>query len=74
MDGLKASDSDLAKLSPEQRGVWRALILHRYTEPRRWRVAVDAIEDEAERAAADNYLRGIILRMRAAVAAKKGKA
>lgn len=68
---LQVDPRDWEKLTPQQRGLHRALILHRYTDPRKWRESVDAIEDETERAAADNYLRGIIARIRVAVAARK---
>lgn len=62
---------DWERLTPAQRGLHRALLLHRYSDPRGWRQQVDAIEDTAERAVADDYLRGILVRMKAAVAARK---
>lgn len=68
---MMPSEADLAKLTPEERGRHRALLLHRYTDPRKWRAEVDAIACPVERATADNYLHGVIIRMRVAVAAKK---
>jgi len=68
---LSVDDEDWAKLTPEKRGLHRAMLLQRYTDPKRWRAAVDAIEDPQERAVADNYLRGMLARIRARVAAER---
>lgn len=56
------SDERLAKLTPAERGSWRALLLHRFTPPKQWRAAVDAMPDDGERAAAEEYLRAVIAR------------
>ena len=64
-------DDTMAKLAPRDRGIWRALNMHRREDPRRWRQLVDAIEDAEERAAADGYLRVIVARMRASKAANR---
>lgn len=68
---LDVPEKDWAALTPEQRGLHRALLLQRYTDPKRWRAGVDAIEDPTERAVADNYLRGMVDRIRARVAAER---
>lgn len=62
-----------AGLTPEQRGRWQALQLQMRADPSTWRAKVDAIEDPAERKAADDYLRGIVARTRVVAALKRGK-
>lgn len=59
--------------TPRQRGIWIALELHRRADPKTWRASVDKIEDPEARAAADDYLRGIIQRMKARAEAMRGK-
>lgn len=68
---LQVDPRDWERLTPEQRGLHRALLLHRYTDPRQWRAEVDSWENPDERATANDYLRGILVRMKAAVAARK---
>jgi hypothetical protein len=59
-------------LTPERRGLAHALELHRGVDPRQWRVRVDAIEDPIEKKVAEEYLHGIIARMKVARAANGG--
>lgn len=54
----------MGALTSRQRGLWRALEIQRFEDPKRWRELVDAIEDAEERAAAEQYLRDIVTRMR----------
>lgn len=57
-------------MSARDRGLSIALNLHRREDPKNWRKYVDAIENLEERAAAEEYLRIILQRMKAAKAAK----
>lgn len=68
---LEVHPRDWEKLAPEQRGLHRGLLLHRYSDPKTWREAVDAIENPDEKAVADKYLRGIVERHKAWVQARK---
>lgn len=51
-------------LTTRDRGLWHALRIQRMCAPAQWRAQVDAIEDPAERQVAEDYLRGIIERIR----------
>lgn len=57
--------------SAEQRGLREGLRIHRCIAPSSWRTEIDAIEDVAERAVAERYLRDIAERHRAAAAARR---
>lgn len=57
-------------MSARERGLGIALELQRREDPKNWRKEVDAIEDLEVRAVADQYLRDVIARTKAAKAAK----
>ena len=61
----------MTDLTPQQRGLVEAMRIHRREQPKRWRELVDAIPDNDERKAADDYLGGIVARMRVLAALKK---
>jgi hypothetical protein len=65
-------EATIAKLTPAQRGLQIGLQLHWRADPKTWRAAVDAIACPETRQVADDYLRGIVVRMRAAKAAQEG--
>lgn len=54
----------LPEPTARDRGVMRAVEIQRREDPKRWRAAVDAIADAEERAWAEDYLRGILERMK----------
>lgn len=60
-----------AGLEAADRGRLLGVRIHRLEPPQRWRQAVDAIADPAERAAAEAYLRDIADRTRAAGEARR---
>lgn len=62
----------LPELTARERGMARALEIQMREEPKRWRQLVDAIENLEERAAADNYLRGIVERMKVVASLRRG--
>lgn len=59
-------------VTARDRGLGLALEIQRRDDPKTWRSKVDAIADPEERAVADDYLRGIVARMKAQRALKKG--
>jgi hypothetical protein len=58
-------------LTPRDRGLGHAVRIQKGYPPRQWRAQVDAIEDPAERQVAEDYLRGIIERIRVLLALRK---
>lgn len=60
-------------LTPRDRGLAEALRIQKTADPREWRARVDAIPDPAERQVAEEYLRGIVARMNALRALRKGQ-
>jgi hypothetical protein len=61
-----------ATLTPRDRGLGHAMRIQRQHDPREWRRQVDAIEDADERAVAEEYLRGMVDRIRVLRALKRG--
>jgi hypothetical protein len=57
------------KLPSPEKGLALALDIHANIHPRHWRGCVDEIDDPIARARAEEYLRGIVERMRAVKAA-----
>jgi hypothetical protein len=53
-------------LTAEDRGLIAALKIQRYETPRDWRACVDRILDADERQVAEQYLRGMLERMKTA--------
>lgn len=58
------------ELTTREKALAIAAELHRRVNPLDWRKRVDAIEDDEIRAIVDEYLRGILHRMKVAKAAK----
>lgn len=55
--------------TPHELGLFKAIEIQRLHDPKAWRARVDEIESAEERAAAEEYLRGILTRMKAQRAA-----